>query len=288
MAESSRVRRLTGSVLMRVYRPRMLLLLAVLGGLAVATPQMLRLVRQLQDQPEYQIAADEVRLTPPPSHVPSTLIVDALERAELPNPFSRLQPDLASRLQIALAADPWIDEVHRVRVRRDGVELDLRYRSPALAVETNRGRFLVSSDGVLLPSEAAARLDLTTLPHLIGERIAPISTAGQRWRDRDVVAAAALATTLRATNGQQPSLWDRCRFQTLRARGPHQWDLTTTAGAHVYWGSHEDVVTEPSGEIKCRRLEKLLTQEKLGEGAQAYEVDLTLWDIVAVRPITVR
>lgn len=292
MAQSPRDRRLTQRLLRpllgRLYRPRTLLLLAVLAGTLLAAPQVIRLTRQLREQPEYLVASREIRLTPPPPHVPATLLTDALKRAQLPDPFSKLTPDLPETLRTALADDPWIASVERVRVLRSGVELELTYRTPALAVETRRGRYLVSGEGVLLPSETALRIDVAAMPHLIGDRDAPVSPAGQRWRDSEVVAAAELAAMLQTADDGSEPMWDRCGFATLTARGPHQWEIATASGSVVYWGSHADLVTEPSNEQKRLRLAKLLKQQKLGDGAAPYEIDLTLWDMVAVRPMLLR
>ena len=285
MAEATGSQRLLRRLAGRLYQPRTLLGLALLAGMLIATPQLMRLTRQLREQPEYQVDASDIRLSPPPPHVPREMLTDALTRAELGDRFSKLEPNIATRLHDALASDPWVEEVVRVTVDRTGVSLQLRYRSPALAVETDRGRFLVSADGVLLPSAAAVRLDLDALPRLTGTRRAPVSPAGQRWRNREVVAAAELVAELTASG----DVWSRSDLVSLREAGPSQWELAAGNGSVVYWGAAGDVVTEPSTEQKRQRLEKVLTQYgSLTDGQGACRVDLTRWDMIAMEPIAYR
>lgn len=262
---------------------------------------MYRLTTQLREQPQYRVRVDEIRLSPPPPHVPRTTLTDALAEAGLieaaagtslpdapPESFSLLEPNLAERLHNGLAAQPWIAEVEEVRIDRSGVQLRLTYRWPALAVATTAGRYLVSGEGVLLPSASAARLDLDRLPLLLGDRRPPLTAAGLRWRDSEVFAAAGLARALTGTPvsaASQQSLWEAGEFVSLQAEG-EGWRLNTRGGSHVVWGTAGDVATEPTPDQKARRLADLLqTRGSLAGHGGPYRIDLTRWDVTTLEPL---
>ena len=264
------------SAVVRLYQPRMLLTLATLAGLAIAAPQVFRLVKQVREQPEYQTASGEIRLTPPPPHVPRSILAAALTRAGLPDPFSRLEPDLAARLHAALEEEPWVETVRGVVVRRDGVELHLDYRTPALVVPTPQGQYLVAADGVLLPPETMDRLDLDALPRLQDEQSAPVAPAGRRWRNETVVTAARLAADL-------GPLYAKASLGGLSADADRRWTLHTAGGSRIVWGTHQDIATEPTREQKRQRLAELLTVR--GPLQPGLRIDLTRWDVIAIDPL---
>lgn len=266
-------------LVVRCYQPRMLLALATLAGAAVAVPQLVRLTGEVRQQPEYLTAVREIQLTPPPPHVPRTILADAIERAGLADPFSKLEPDLAARLHASLEAEPWVEAVRGVLVDRGGVQLHLDYRSPALAVATPTGTFLVDASGVLLPTDSADMLDLDALPRLDGTQRAPVSPAGQRWRNETIVQAAAVTTQL-------GELWAVCGFVAVRPDADRRWTLVHRSGTLVAWGAADAVATEPTPAQKRQRLEELLAARGSLDGP--LRVDLTRWDVIALEPLTVR
>ncbi|WP_428387923.1 cell division protein FtsQ/DivIB [Mucisphaera sp.] len=144
--------------------------------------------------------------------VPLTTAQEAVELVDQPSWMSpvvaeELRRDVAERLTEdrldqeglsiaaqALAANPWVEEVHRVRRLSDGgAEVIASYREPVAVLEGRDGYFIVDEAGIRLPGVySQAQASQLGLPLITGVRAAT-PVAGSTWRDDAIPAGLKLA-----------------------------------------------------------------------------------------------
>ena len=288
MSSRRSLRRRLRDAVTSLYRPSTLGVLAILLGAAVATPQVMRLTRELARQPIYLVEGGDVQITRPHEFVDPHFFRDALDAAGLEPPLSVVDPLLVSRLRLSLEESPWVASVdHLSATLSGGVRIALTYRRPAMMVQTGDGLFPVDEDAVLLPSRSFDRMDAGRFPMLRLFEGSPAAAVGGRWRDTRVLSAVQVVRALHPF-GEDQTLWQRAELVELRPGDTTKtWEIWTAAGSRVIWGEADsDGVVEPATEQKIGKLESLLAQRRsLNAPAGPYRIDLRRWDVITLEPI---
>jgi hypothetical protein len=275
------------------YRPRVLILLAIVAGAVVLSPYARDWLPDLSALAEYQVDARSIQVTPPNRWVPDDLAGQVIRQAELPEQLSLLDDGLAEKLAAAFADHPWVARVVQVRTSREtGISVDLEYRTPVLMVETGRGAYPVDVEGVLLPPADFSVAEARRFPHLRNVKSQPAGPAGVPWGDVIVVGAARLATTL--APGQDLSrYWDRFQLEAIEAPVPGQaepqlaelnYELVTRGGSRIVWGRPPGGdELEPPPAQKLGRLEQYLSRYGSFEAPDGpYRIDIRHFEVIEV------
>ncbi|QDU38191.1 hypothetical protein Mal4_25150 [Maioricimonas rarisocia] len=286
-ASPSRMARL-GKLLLAAYRPKAICLIAVAIAAGFFTPYLLRHLPHLASQPEFALDPANVVVSEPHDWVPEEFVQTVLEGAGLAEGKSLLDGDLARNLAEAFAREAWVEEVGRVEIGRDRrVRIDLKYRSPALMVETSRGDYPVDSTGVLLPPEDFQPIDRHRFPRVRNIQSLPHGAPGTVWRDPAVSGAARLAAYL--APGGDMTRWKRFELAAIiapddpdQAGNPNRipFELVTLGGRRIAWGHAPGADSlEPSPDQKVGRLEEYLRRLGSFEEPQGpYLIDIRHFD----------
>ncbi|MBL8852072.1 MAG: hypothetical protein JNG89_20535, partial [Planctomycetaceae bacterium] len=196
--------------------------------------------------------------------VPRDFIQRHVDHERLPAEVSLLESGLAQRVAVALAADPWVEDVVSVCVTRTGITADLKYRTPVLLIEGRTGMYPVDRNSTLLPPMDFAVSDLNRFPRLTGVATTPDGPAGTVWNDTIVLGGARLAEIL-APDGDMQIYWDRFQLEAIAAPprtaatltlADVSYELVTRGQSRIVWGrapGADDL--EPSVAQKLGRLE---------------------------------
>lgn len=293
-------------LILRMYRPRALLVAAGIVGLCVLAPRVPGWVGRLADEPAYQIDVADIHVSPPHAWVPRNFLQQALDHFEGPSPSSLLDGDLLPDIAGALDASPWVDHVESVRkLPAGGVDVRLTYRRPVAFVTTDRGVHPVDRQGVLLPVADFSIAESGRFIAIHNITAEPTVQPGQTWDDRRVVDAARLAEALNAPmqkEKNQPeaatSIWQASGIVAIEVAGDstaqpgtsttaHTLSLISTGGREVIWGSAPGTETlEPSTQQKLGKLRQYLTDHaSLDEPTGHYRIDLRPWNVIALEAI---
>ena len=158
---------------------------AVLAGV-ILLGQLLR--EDLRDHERYLVAFADIECIPPPGQTRGRV---SPEECAIPWPFAG--PTAASGGRVGrpaargFARHPWVESVASVEVAPPRhVRVKLVYRTPVLAVPVAGGTRAVDVHGILLPPSAP----LQGLPLFTGHAAPHVGSAGTRWGDAAVEAAA--------------------------------------------------------------------------------------------------
>ncbi len=158
----------------------------------------------------------------------------------------------------ALAAEPWVRQVHQVSRRSGGrVVVSAAYRQPVAVVQSRDGYHLVDDQGVCLPGlYLAHQVDRLGLALLTGVASAPPARAGEVWPGDDVQAGLSLVRLLTA----EPYMSKIRSFDVSHRdeRGRLRLVLHTDDGT-VRWGlpPGQEHAIEPDAQVKLGWLRQL-------------------------------
>jgi hypothetical protein len=214
--------------------------------------------------PRYQLAADNIRVTPPPTWIRSDVKAEVLREAGLVGTLSILDDweTLRHRVTAAFRVHPWIASVGKIsRNLPSTLEIELEYRRPVAAVESTdtRGVVLLPIDvhAVRLPEADLNEIELRYLPRITGIASRPL--VGDTWKDERAMGGAILAAQLsdvwqqlrlvEIVPSQQPVLRDEEKFYTF--------EIISSGGTRIVWGGapgQENVARESTFADKRKRL----------------------------------
>lgn len=222
---------------------------------------------------------NEIQVTPQPEWISVPLKERILERSTLPRQFSVLDPDLPERLANAFALEPWVKRVIGVRVFRSGrAVVELTYREPVAVVQREDRLVPIDRDAVVLPAGEVTASQL--YPRVLVARVGREPSAGLRWEDVQVQAAASVAAFLAPhQRGLQVVAIDATRYRGDEPpTGPIL--LETRGGSRIVWGRppETDYPGELAPEQKLQRLLDYVEQfGSLEAPSGPYEIDVTRW-----------
>ncbi len=192
-AKSASDRGLLGSIANQL-RQRLSAIVALVAVAGIAWAAMLlwqRVRSHVAAQPDYQLDADEIQITPPPPWIRADVRAEALHNAGLAGGMSILDDDLIERIHKAFLLHPWVAQVSRVSKRHPAhVDVELVYRRPVAMVAVPGGLYPVDVDGVLLPTDDFTRADAQAYPRLAGVESTPLGMPGSAWGDTVVAGGA--------------------------------------------------------------------------------------------------
>ncbi|HBL46927.1 MAG TPA: hypothetical protein DDZ90_26425, partial [Planctomycetaceae bacterium] len=184
------------SLIRLLFRPKVLLILAVAVTGLFFFQKVKQQIPDLSQREEYQIETKELSLQPsPPHYVPIDIVDQVIKRSKLPAQVSLLDQGLVLKIADAFQQHPWVEKVISVR-KTNTVEVEIQFRKPAAMVELKQGLFPVDNAGVLLPPEDFSVSDARRFPIITGVSSIPAGLAGTSWGDLSVTGAAQLAEAL--------------------------------------------------------------------------------------------
>jgi cell division septal protein FtsQ len=277
-----------------LFRPRMLICLATAVALTAAVPVGLKRLPKLHERPEYRLQTANISINEPPRYVPSDLLQQVIELAELPDELSLLDDGLVARVASSFARHPWVAEVVEVKKAAPArLTVTLRYRCPIAMVKVQQGVYPVDVEGRLLPPADFSVAETARYPLILNVKSTPLGPAGQMWGDATVVAAARLADILQADWEQLKLAAIYAPRQTVASQSiaDVQLELVTEGGSHILWGRApgSNYPGELQPEKKIGRLKKYQADfGSFDEPLGPYEIDIRHWQEISRRPLVQR
>jgi hypothetical protein len=249
----------------------------------------------LKTRPEYQVAFQEIQLSPPPSGaVPTDLVRQIQRQQDFPEWVSTLDQGLTKRLAAAFREHPWIESVREVRLAYPPqVVIQVEYRRPVALVALKAGLYPIDPEGVLLPPADFSPQDAERFPVVQNVRSVPAGPAGLSWGDPVVLASARLADAMRND-------WPDLQLTAIVAPKPTKaqvdpadliFSLTAKGGSRIVWGrapgsGHPGELTAVQ---KIGRLHKYLKEfGGFDQPRGPYEIDIRHWQEITRRPLDPR
>ena len=274
-----------------LFRPRVLMSVALLVCSTVVVPMIAGWLPDLSRRSEYRFRTRAIQISAPPESVPDDLLEQVIHQAGLPEEMSVLDEDLAAVIAEAFARHPWIKQVVRVRkFAPAGVHVELKYREPVAMVEVQQGLYPVDAEGILLPPEDFSVAEARRFPIIKNVQVPPQGPAGTNWGDAGVAGAARLAERL-------GSHWEEFHLAAIlivpRQKAADsiadiQYELLTGGGSRILWGRAP--ATGHPGELtadqKIGRLMKYLADFRGFDRPHGpYEIDIRRWGEISRRPL---
>jgi hypothetical protein len=250
-----------------VARTALVALTTVLvGGAAMYGLTLLR--GHVREAPTHQVSAGSLRLVKGPAWMTPAVLAEldvALLDPAFPQRFSLLDDGVLRRIAAAYESCVWVERVERI-VKRDPradlsrppLEIHLKFRRPAVFVESRGGFCLIDAAGVRLPG-------VYVEPRLGGVELLVVSGAGserpdvgQVWSDARVDAGVRVAEAV-ALKRRQFRLASIDVSNVGGRRDPRETEvaLLTAKGTRIKWG-------------KAPTADAALLQEKTPEEKVAY------------------
>ena len=289
--EPSALERSGKSILKAVFRPKRLLLLALIPIVGTVAPIVWRNRPKVTENPVYLFKAGDIRITEPPRPVPANLVERAVGSAGLDAELSVLDRALLPRLAEAFAKEPWVKNVVQLRKGLPAhVEADLEYRVPVAMIDVKSGVYPIDEEGVLLPPEDFTPAEVKRYPLVTGVGSLPAGPPGTPWGDATVLGAAKVAAVV-------AKHWDEFDLTAIHAPAPASaspgldeltFELHTRGGSRVVWGRPPG--TGHPGELtadqKLGRLKRYVTDfGPFDAPGPAFEIDIRPWQEITRRPL---
>lgn len=283
----------------QLYRPAVLLPIALTGAIILLAPFASSWVPSLSGRTEFTSSVDAIRISPPNRWVPDDFVARTVRAAGLSTDLSLLDESLVPVLGEAFAADPWVKQLHRIRKHRDGrIEVEITYRQPVLMVQAGTGVYPVDEEGVLLPPGDFTPEETAQFPLAVNARSLPQGPAGHPWGDAGIVGAAQLAMLL-APEQSLDRHWTPLHLRAIHIPTPTtakrelksiDYELLTTGGSRILWGRVPGAdELEPPASTKLQKLQFYLSQYTEYEQPHGLcQIDVRPFDVVSSRPLDTR
>ena len=280
------------TVLKSVFRPKRLLLLALIPILGAIAPIVWRNWPSLDERETYRLTAADIHVTEPPRPVPANIVERAIGTASLDDEFSVLDSSLLPRLADAFAKDPWVKEVVRLHKSLPArIDAELVYRTPVAMIDVKQGVYPVDADGVLLPPNDFSAAEIRRYPLVTGIASLPSGAPGTAWGETTVLGAAKIAAALSTD-------WSTLGLSSIEAPLPTSanvplddltFELRTRNGSTIVWGRPPG--TGHPGELtvdqKLGRLKQYIADfGPLDVPGPAFEIDIRPWQEMTRRPLS--
>ncbi len=214
--------------------------------------------------PQFQITAENIHITPPPTWIHADVKAEVLRDAALIGTLSVIDDHqrLQQRIRDAFAFHPWVAAVGQIKIDLPAsLDVELRYRQPVAAVESVDGPTVsylpIDAAGVRLPDADFSDFERRSLPRISG--VAGRPSIGEVWADERVTSAATLAARL-------ADVWNQLRLVEIipsmhaQVRGEesfYAFEIVTSGGTRIVWGAapgREQDAAESPFDAKRKRL----------------------------------
>jgi hypothetical protein len=278
-------------ILGAIFRPQLLLWVALVGATVVLAPIVLRMTPDLSTREEYRLRTRDISVPDPPRWVPISFVDQVIESAKFPDEVSVLKPDLAAQIADAFEQHPWVKKPVTVRVSVPArVEVSFDYREPVAMVSISDGHYPVDAEGTLLPPGDFPPSDIDLYPKITGMTTPPLAGVGAAWGDERVTAAARLAVVLFP-------YWSEWKLRAVevppRATAEVVYEelrfvVTTEGGSRIIWGRApgNDHPLEVTDDQKIGRLKSFLSKAKSFDGP--WEININHLRVITVNPLNDR
>lgn len=273
------------------FRPRQLVITALIASLWLFAPIIARHLPQLERRPEYQISPQQVTLNPSPRWIPPDLVRQVFERAGFDGSESLLDESLSERVAAAFYTHPWIENVRSVRKSFPArLYVDVVYREPVAMVKGVDGFYPIDRHAVLLPPKDFSAADTRRYPVIERVSSVPMGRLGQPWGDPAVSGAAELAAVLMSSDGEQNSWWKKLDLAAIMVprrvafasdADQLEYQLRTTGGSEILWGRSPG--TRHPGELTVAQKLQRLDEYRRDYGSfddthGPWEIDIRPWN----------
>ncbi len=262
------------------YRPKLLLLLALIPLAVVVVPQIKKLLPEMSTIQVYHVKTTSIQINPTPRWVPENLVEQVIQKAGLPETLSLLDDQLTVEIAAAFEQHPWVEKVIEVQKRSPaGISVELKYRKPVAMIDVKQGVYPVSANGILLPPSDFSRADTERYPLVINVQTVPQGGAGEPWGDVTVLGAATLAKELQDS-------WKGLHLAAIevptRTKANEKLEelsfrLITVGGSEIVWGQTAGITGSRQISTK-QKIERLRSyQNKFGPFDRPlgpYEIDI--------------
>jgi hypothetical protein len=280
------------------WRPNFWTALLLVAALGIAAHLAWRqFTPTIARHPQYQIAADHIRISPLPLWIHSDIRSEILRDSGLVGTLSVLDDGdkLQQRVRDAFGFHPWVAAVRQITLSLPAsIDVDLEYRRPVAAVQVAANQTTNCSPidvfGFRLPDADFSDVERRYLPRIVGASGQPL--VGKPWTDERVLQSARLAAGL-------GDVWSKLRLIEIipsvepRVRGDirfYTFELTTSGGTRIRWGAapgHEMDAGESPFELKRSRLIDYATKNGKLDSIEGPELVDVRSDLVVV-PRTAR
>jgi hypothetical protein len=229
-----------------LFRPRNLVMAALIASCWIAVPIIMRQLPSLENRPEYFVGPSQITMTPAPRWIPPDLVEQIFERAGFTDHESLLDETLSERVAAAFYTHPWIENVRSVKKSFPArLQVDVVYREPVAMVKAVDGFYPIDRHGVLLPPGDFSPADTSRYPIIERVSSVPQGRVGEKWGDPTVDGAAELASVLIASKGDSESWWEKLHLQSILVPGhvvtgneteQTEFELLTAGGSQIRWG----------------------------------------------------
>jgi cell division septal protein FtsQ len=251
-----------------------LLVIAVIAGSVIIWR---RVQRHVASQPEYQVAIEDVEITPQPQWIHADIKADVIRDAGLKKKISILDDSVPQRISDAFALNPWVESVAGVHTSYPArIKVDLVYRRPVAMVAVPGGLLPIDSQGILLPTAGFSAAEAQSYPRIAGINSIPQGLVGTPWGDASVERAAKLAILLQDD-------WQSLRLRQIEVSaadmttpGVTSWQIVTRGGTAFIWGAApgEETDQEAKAPDKLAKLRQLATDLTSLDAATKPQLDL--------------
>jgi len=180
---------------------------------------------QMRDHPRYLLPFDQIEPSAPPGLSRQEFLAEVQKLGRLSERVNLLDDDTIPRLREAFAKHAWVEEVRQVEILgSEGIQVDLVFRLPVLAIPQVGPTRCVDGNGILLPDSCPIDGIVTWRGHAT----TPLGPAGTLWGDKDIEASAAI---LKVLHHHQEKL----QIKAVAVRSG-EVTFTTKGGSLILWG----------------------------------------------------
>lgn len=197
---------------------------------------------QFAAREEFLLSPREIMISAPPAWIQSDVLIDAVQKADLPDQLDLRDRELTNKVASAISAHPWVRSVNKVVKQYPAkVLVEVEYRRPVAMVEVEfvdegavrRGLIPVDVEGTVLPPGDFSRIQANDrYPRIQIDLKRPMVEAGMKWDNPRVAEAALIAAELLPH-------WSDLKLNRIILKGDsgQHYELELTDQTRIIWGS---------------------------------------------------
>ena len=260
----------------------------------LATSQWNQHRDSLLDNNEYAINSSNIKINPPPSWFqrPAQIAVDDLSKSK----SSLLDPQIVPETHQYFSGLPWIRNVNQVSKSKQGIKIDLQYRTPVAFVDLDRHTGIpVDLDGTVFDRSLLNETEFSILRQkLMRISLRQLGKQGretvpwQPWPDSRIPIATRLCQFLEPAS-QDLELLRVVSYDLPAQNSSPRLQVWTANGTVVIWGSAPgmELPGEAPAHVKLNALREFVSHNgplTKFEQKNTLDIDITTGKVVFVKP----